>query len=87
MKRPSGIAAASTGAPSDGLAVPLDAERGGVDLVGDRLDQLERLGVVHGHRVLVHHVLREDVAGAGAHDGLRRDVLTHDGLAQLELER
>ena len=75
------------GRAPDRLAVALDVELGRGDLVLDGLDELGGLGVVHGDRVLVHHVLGEDVAGAGADHGLGRDLRAHDGLALLELER
>ena len=85
MKRWSGVSAASTGAPCTVpfFFEPMQCER---RPVGDGLDQLERLGVVHGDRVLVHHVLGEHEAGAGGDDRLGRDLGAGDGLAELQVE-
>src|SRR5665647_2705176 len=71
---------------ADGAGVALDAVLGEIHGVQDGLHQLERHGVVHCDGVLVHHVLREDVAGAGGDHRLGRDGRAHDDPAQLQLE-
>ena len=50
-----------------------DPELREVDAVGDRLHERGGTGVVHGHRVLVHHVLREHEPGVGRGHRLGRD--------------
>ena len=52
--------------------MPGDAERGEIDTVGDRANEVP-VRVVHRDRVAIHHVLREHEARLRRHDRLRRD--------------
>ena len=71
---PSGVNAASTGAPCEMPGMTGDAElRRGRRVSGIVFTRCP-LAVVHRHRVAVHHVLREHEAAPGRDDRLGRDV-------------